>query len=218
MGEQNIEHMEQARIQSETLEEALRSNVEQLQAKNDKMEKELEEFNSKAATLESRSVELEYETSRLIEGVSTLQDPPRYHVCVHRDYTSTFQDVLTYSNLLFSSSNVEVADFNLDTGSFTSGFPGTYTVTWSLLAHNDYNDHPIFIVLRKNGKRIWESETYSQYTGASGIVYEQGGRTLMLHLDSGDFIDLYCQNCDATIYDVTFCISLTSWENNKVLA
>ena len=59
------------------------------------------------------------------------------------------------------------------------------------------------IYLRKNGNVIVESHHYSR------AAYEQGGRTLVLHLDRGDTLDLYCEDCSAGISGITFCVSLS---------
>ena len=57
---------------------------------------------------------------------------------------------------------------------------------------------------------IQESLHSSYYIGPdqSG-VQDQGGRTLVLHLDRGDTLDLYCDNCSAGIGRTTFCVSLS---------
>ena len=74
---------------------------------------------------------------------------------------------------------------------------------------NDAGDHSVHINLRKNGQNIDESLHYSRYTGPSGYAYDQGGRTLVVHLDSEDTMDLFCNECSAGIDDVTFCVSLS---------
>ena len=43
-------------------------------------------------------------------------------------------------------------------------------------------------------------------------IYITGGRTLVLHLVRGDTLDLYCEDCSATIYRVTFCVSLSTFD------
>ena len=59
---------------------------------------------------------------------------------------------------------------------------------------------------------IQESEHVSRYSGPSGHVSDQGGRTLVLHLDRGDTLDLYCDNCSAYISSTTFCVSLSQFD------
>ena len=54
-----------------------------------------------------------------------------------------------------------------------------------------------------------ESHVYSYTTGAGGgWSADQGGRSLHLHLDMGDRLELYCQYCFAGLYRATFCVHL----------
>ena len=79
-------------------------------------------------------------------------------------------------------------------------------------AHDDETDDRVVIYLRKNRGDIEESRHESFYVarnGGSGRIDEQGGRTIILHLDKGDTLDLYCQDCSARIELTTFCVSLS---------
>merc|ERR1719154_351395 len=83
---------------------------------------------------------------------------------------------IPYSTLLYSSSNVEGPHgLDISTGVFTAGWPGTYTVTWSLMANDYHGGSGVTIYLRKNGDNIGESHHNSYYTGSSGVVQDQGG-------------------------------------------
>ena len=53
-----------------------------------------------------------------------------------------------YDKLIYSSTNVE-GGLDISTGQFTSGWPGSYTVTWSLRIDDDDFDTPAAIYLRK---------------------------------------------------------------------
>merc|ERR1711892_1340421 len=112
----------------------------------------------------------------------------------------------------YSFTNAAGAGLNITSGQFTAGNTGSYTVTWSLRAINDAGDHSVHINMRKNGKNVDESLHYSRYTGPSGYAYDQGGRTLVVHLERGDTLDLFCNECSAGIDDVTFCVSLSHAE------
>ena len=148
-----------------------------------------------------------YELER---GLSSLKNPSQTFACAgHYSVLSTTRQAISYSNLLYFSSNVAGAGLNITSGQFISGVAGSYTVTWSLRAINDAGDHSVHINLRKNGQNIDESLHYSRYTGPSGYAYDQGGRTLVVHLDSGDTMDLFCNECSAGIDDITFCVSLS---------
>ena len=56
------------------------------------------------------------------------------------------------------------------------------------------------------------TQHYSIYTGSSGQIREQGGRTLVLHLDRGDTLDLYCIDCSDRIHEVSFCLILEQFD------
>ena len=111
---------------------------------------------------------------------------------------------ISYSKLLYSSSNVEGAGLDISSGVFSAGYPGTYTASLSLQARDDTGDGFMDIYLRKNAKTIDESPHRSIYTGSEGYLEDNGGRTMVLHLDRGDTLDLYCQDCSADIYHFLF--------------
>merc|ERR1712098_173796 len=73
-------------------------------------------------------------------------------------------------------------------------------------------EHPAYTHLQHNGENIDESRHVSYYNGPSGDVWDQGGRTMVLHLDQGDTLQLYCDDCTAKIGDITFCVSLTTFD------
>ena len=146
--------------------------------------------------------------------VSFLKSPPFSFACgSHYDPISTTSQAISYSTLLYSSSgNIEGPHgLDISTGVFTAGHPGSYTATWSLMAADNAGDSRVYIYLRKNGEYIVDSLHASHHTG-TGTVEDQGGRTLVLHLDRGDTLDLYCDNCSADIWLTTFCVSLSQFD------
>eukprot|EP00091_Calanus_sinicus_P024193 TRINITY_DN8540_c0_g1_i4.p1 TRINITY_DN8540_c0_g1~~TRINITY_DN8540_c0_g1_i4.p1 ORF type:complete len:214 (-),score=62.78 TRINITY_DN8540_c0_g1_i4:71-712(-) len=186
----------------EDLEVMLREMMKEMNIIKSDLQSTKEELLSHIDAKDNSIYELERE-------VYNLQNPPQTFACAgHYSVLSTSRQAISYSNLLYSSSNVAGAGMNITSGQFISGVAGTYTVTWSLRAINDAGDHSVHINLRKNEKNIDESLHYSRYTGPSGYAYDQGGRTLVLHLDSGDTVDLFCNECSAGIDDITFCVSL----------
>ena len=95
------------------------------------------------------------------------------------------------------------------------------------MAHDSKGSSDVKTYLRKNGQSMKESEHYARYPISSGAVYNQGsktskiiptkhyiagGRTLGLHLDRGDTLDLFCDDCSAGIYHNTFCVSLATFD------
>ena len=75
--------------------------------------------------------------------------------------------------LYFDCNNCDGANFDLASGVYTNGWPGTYTVTWDLRAYGGNGEPTVNIYLRKNNENIEESRHLSYYTGGSGYVYDQ---------------------------------------------
>ena len=116
---------------------------------------------------------------------------------------------ISYEAVSYSSTNIEGSSLDKFTGVYTSGLPGTYTVTWSLVSSNNPGDRHTWVMLRKNGRKVYESATVSGTEGSMGEVKDQGGRTLYVHMDRGDTLDLFCDDCSAGIGHVSFCVSLS---------
>merc|ERR1711970_1576996 len=172
---------------------------------------EMTELNAKVEYLEDNAKNLEKEgkakdasIQKLEREVSLLKDPTFTYFSSYLSVTRIISQTITYEKLLYSSTNVEGAAMDISTGIFTSGWPGTYTVTWSLAADMDEGQPIMHIYLRMNGAKIRESLHSSFYTGPSGYVRDQGGRTLVLHLERGDTLDLWCEDCSARADDITF--------------
>eukprot|EP00091_Calanus_sinicus_P024185 TRINITY_DN8534_c0_g2_i2.p1 TRINITY_DN8534_c0_g2~~TRINITY_DN8534_c0_g2_i2.p1 ORF type:complete len:253 (-),score=70.90 TRINITY_DN8534_c0_g2_i2:120-878(-) len=145
--------------------------------------------------------------------VSFLKEPPFFHACGYQYSAESTGQTIPYSHLLYSSTNTEEGGLDTHTGIFTSPFPGSYTITWSLIASDHAGDNEVWVYLRKNGQEIEESRLASYYGGSSGWVHNLGGRGLVMHLDRGDTLDLYCEDCSAEIYRTTFCVSLSTYDN-----
>ena len=127
---------------------------------------------------------------RLEKNVKQPFSPYMLLCAAHSSPKSTHLSQLNYHSLLYSYSNIEEGGLDLCTGVFTSGQPGTYSVTWGALVGSN------IIVLRKNGKIISESHTSSKQ-----------GRS-MIQLDKGETLDLYCNVRDQYEFGTQFCVSL----------
>jgi len=176
------------------------------------LEKEISTTKEDLLTLKEDFLTKDASIKYLESGVSILKDTPFTFACGAQSRWSTSLATISYETLLYSSTNVD-GPHGLDTstGVFTAGFPGTYTVTWSLSIYDNAGDYYVYIYLRKNGATMDESLHSSQHytTDGSSWVRDQGGRTLVLHLGRGDTLDLYCQDCAAIISYTTFCVSLS---------
>merc|ERR1712037_915400 len=157
------------------------------------------------ATTKTALMELELEVTR-------VKEPPFIHACgSYSGWLTIVSSTIPYSSLLYSSTNMPgVGGLDTETGVFTAPHPGSYTLTWSTYAIGGAGDPSVHIYLYKNGQRIQESRHVSSYSGPSGLVADQGGRTLVQHLALGDTLELYCDDCSAEIWYTTFCVSLST--------
>jgi len=200
--------------------DALMSNIEELEMKTEMMaemnerlslaegklaktEDELTATKDECATTKAKTDELERE-------VAILRAPPYIHSCgSHFGVLSGSYMTIPYTSLLYSSTNTEGGGLDISTGVFTAPHGGSYTVYWDTNAYLHSGENVVSIYLQKNGESIEESLHYSRYTG-SGVVDDQGGRTLMVYLGVGDTLQLYRSDGSGQIFYTTFCVSLTT--------
>merc|ERR1711970_1397370 len=99
--------------------------------------------------------------AKLEREVSFLKEPPFSFFCGYQDHTTSTSATITYDSLLYSSTSIpDMASLNPKTGIFTSGWGGTYTITWSVYAGDDHGESDVSIYLRQNGSTISETNHY----------------------------------------------------------
>merc|ERR1711915_803353 len=212
---------ENAELKAENFD--LKINIQKLEAKGDELRKDVQELNQNMAEtfseLTVKNDQLECKATEIVRDVSFLKNPPYYHICVYQQNTDVTKSNVQFSKELYLDCNMcdgeegnSPANFNLASGVYTNGWPGTYTVTWDLQADDDHGYSYVSIYLRKSDVLIEESHHYSRYTGSSGKVAEQGGRTMILRMETGDTLSLWCENCSANVLGITFCISLNTFD------
>jgi len=151
-------------------------------------------------------------TDELEREVAILKAPPFIHSCgSHSDWLSGSYMTIPYTSLLYSSTNTEGGGLDITTGVFTAPHGGSYTVYWDTIAALNSGED-VQIVLQKNEETIDESRQDSQYTGPSGSVRDQGGRTMVVYLAMGDTLQLYRDYGNGSIVRTTFCVSLTTFD------
>ena len=126
-----------------------------------------EDFNHTKENFQSQYKNLE-------KDVYHLKNPPFFHACGFKHYASITSKIIDYNNIFYNSTNTEGGGLDMSTGIFTCPYPGSYTVTWSLLAQDNAGDKWVWIFLPKNGQNIDESFHRSDYTGSSGWVDNMG--------------------------------------------
>jgi len=199
---ERLKSLESAVHELESENSFMKDLINKLHVKNTLLDSELKK-NEKL--LLGKSTQLELKTNQIEKDVASLQNSPYFSACAYQYRESVTSKVITYDKLLYSSTNIDGADLNKETGVFTSGLSGTYTISWNLRAVDNDGNSALKIFLKKNYVPIEESRHVSYYTNNSGMgmVYDQGGRVLIIHMDPGDVLTLYCNDCSATIYDIT---------------
>eukprot|EP00092_Neocalanus_flemingeri_P056340 GFUD01066767.1.p1 GENE.GFUD01066767.1~~GFUD01066767.1.p1 ORF type:complete len:153 (-),score=27.67 GFUD01066767.1:101-559(-) len=127
-----------------------------------------------------------------------------YHCSVSKGWITTVQGPVTYDTVPLSSGPGCISS---STGEYSAPNDGIYTLTYSLQANNNEGENGVAVWMRRNQRQLIGTAHYSIYTGPSGYVDDQGGRTMLVQLTAGDKVDVYCQDCSAAIIDVSFCIS-----------
>merc|ERR1712083_598221 len=145
------------------------------------------------------------------EELTRLRDMPYMHTCGWRGKTFVVEEAVWYENIFYDSTNMESGGLDWESGVFTAGHPGTYTISWSLMMEGDMGDKALHVVLRKNGIGIDDTFHESYYNpSVPGSMYDQGGRTVLVGLEMGDTLDIYCIDCSSVLWYLTFCVSLTT--------
>jgi len=201
------------------LREEMMAKMEELTAENRALRKTMDDM--EAMTRE----ELVNLQTSLAESTQSRGLP--YAVsCAYQDKWGTASATITYDSLLSDWKNdfdPKGADGVMDikTGQYTVIRPaGHYTITFSATAVVPQSQDMI-IYLYHNGNRVKESPWWSyalhDETKPGSYMHEQGSRTVILHLDQGDTIELRTNSSShfhGVLYNVNLCISLTSWDYN----
>merc|ERR1712058_221594 len=115
---------------------------------------------TKTELVETKKAQIETKSE-----ITRMRNPPYMHACGYIYYTDIKSATIPYSRLLYSSTNTEGGGLDIASGVFTSSYPGSYTVTWSLMA-DDYSDGMLVdVYLQHNGQNIDESRHWSYYSG-----------------------------------------------------
>merc|ERR1712025_485568 len=142
------------------------------------------------------------------QQIRKLRDPPIVYYCGYTQTYSGNSSIVLYSSLFYSFNNQGTGGLDISTGTFAAPYPGTYRVTYSLYADNDIHENNVVMHIQKNGDSIPESKHFSSYSGDAGSVNDQGGVGILLHLDMGATVSLYCDDCSAKVHDILFSVNL----------
>merc|ERR1711935_697907 len=111
----------------------------------------IEEQTSQVFSLTELVDSLSNKSSDHEKSINVLRDPPSIFYCGYQDYTYATKSVITFDRLSYFRNNQPTGGLDPVTGVFTSPYPGSYSVSWSLFANNTARDHTVNIPLYKNG-------------------------------------------------------------------
>merc|ERR1711935_404406 len=204
-----VDHLDMKFSQMMKNQKDQQEEIKQLQEENKELTEQLGEQINHVSSLTELVDSLTNKSIDLEKSINVLRSPPAVFYCGYRFNTYATRSVITFDRLSYSNNNQPTGGLDPATGKFSCPYPGTYSVSWSLRADNHAGDDYVSIYLMKNGYSAGqESRHLSRYTGASGYVVDQGGRTLIIDLLLGDTLSMYCADCSARVYDVNFCVSL----------
>jgi len=151
------------------------NSLDQIATKND-LDSTKEDLIEAITELATKDDHLMTKAEELQRDIAILKDSPFFHACGSYNnglYIRT--QTIPYSSMFYNSTNTEGGGLDLETGIFSSPYPGSYSVTWSILAGDGTGERAVSIFLHKNGEIVEESQHLSSYTGADGYVYDQVG-------------------------------------------
>eukprot|EP00092_Neocalanus_flemingeri_P093457 GFUD01118785.1.p1 GENE.GFUD01118785.1~~GFUD01118785.1.p1 ORF type:complete len:357 (-),score=111.86 GFUD01118785.1:58-1128(-) len=192
-------------IDQEVLVEALSDSNKKI----DKTRQELSVSNKKVDNIEKLVLDLtteaKDEAKKMNAELAKLKGKKSHHCSVNTGDITTVQGPVTFSSTKSLSSGP--GGISSSTGQYTAARDGIYTLTYSLFAYNDAREKRVEVWMRKNEQQISGTKHSSTYTGPSGFVFDQGGRTMLVQLVKGDTVDVFCQDCSAWVGQISFCVS-----------
>ena len=187
---------------------AMTGAMEELEDVVKSMRTEMDNLKVQLALTEETVKKTQDELAWIKEEKELDKEQPYFYACGyhHSGQENITHQTILYDSLPYSSTNLAGGGLDISTGTMTSGYPGTYSVTWSLIA-DPYGTGTDEFFLRKNGQNIGHSQLWTGKTDIDVV-----GRTLFLHLDRGDTLDLYCEKCLAHFHRTLFCVSLSTFD------
>ena len=101
------------------------------------IDEQLKEFRAYQVKMEEELMAIKHD---LQEQINILKTPPYSFSCATQDSYEENARTITYDKIFYSSSNVEGAVLDRNTGMYTSWYPGSYTISWTLGSGDDQGD------------------------------------------------------------------------------
>jgi len=191
------------------------------QLKNE-MQRELNQLSRKVEDQYEEILSLKEEMAEMLSNGAN-RDLPYKVACAFTNQWTKEGQTISYDYILsdFDNSGRPFGGdgiLNTTTGVYTCLMPGHYTISYSGTAVIG-DGQKVSLHLFLNGAVVPESMWYSFASGVFGQYLEdQGSKTLILHMDHGDLLELRTDYGFFTgeIYTLTFCVSLTTWDYPKI--
>merc|ERR1712223_1794123 len=152
--------------------------------------------------LNKKVTELELSST---ERCSLKAEEPNFMSCAYRFFWNSPNRTISFDKLL-SERSYDGGRLDPDTGLFTAGTSGYYTVNYSGRAEV-VATQVAYLYIHHNGERIKES------VWMTAVISDQGSRTLILNLEEGDTVELRSGSLTSNeptngFYDLIFCVHL----------
>merc|ERR1711962_160866 len=202
-GESGSEQLEILRMEMKEMRLERQQEKEEMRVKLEEVRAQREEEKSYLI------VKLNEMTKKVDRLEETLPPLPSVVSCAYKHYWSKAGSVITYDSHVVEGEGEGGID--LDTGRFNvgKGGAGYYTVTYSGYTELDSGKR-VNVYLYRNGKSMGAYGEWLSYNGNSERVHDQGSRTLILHLDEQDYLELRTHwiYSNGDLFELTFCASL----------
>jgi len=195
----------------------LETDKEQTERKVDEVLKKIEALRTDNQALRMKLEKRDADMKSLETSVAEVRKTrglPYVMTCSYQDAWSTSLATITYDSLISDYKNSDDPNggdgvMDLATGVYTVIKPsGYYTVTFSGSVVMEPGQYAR-LYLYHNGTGVPETQWWSYNSPSNGgDTYDQGSRTVTLHLDREDTLEIRADYIDAGIYDFVFCLSL----------
>jgi len=195
--------MEQARM---------RNLIERLSAENVELKMKMQ--------MKDRETKLELSNLKtsLSKSMSTTKEPQAI-VCAFKNSWNTQYSTITYDKILTEHySGGGEGQMDLNSGIYTVlGPAGTYSISFNVMSVLTIGSSPdhysiTMLHLHLNSKPVTESQWFNLWEEPAddvGSARQTGGRTMMLHLDLGDTLEINAKDLRAgELTMINFCVTL----------
>merc|ERR1712037_425819 len=212
---QRMERMDilESKLESQNVEMGnLQKQLEEIKAEAGDLKKQVKENEIKVENQCQAEVKKELDKVLPTAVELGLRDLPFEMVCAYKQEWDKV-GVVNYDRITVEFNNSDLpgggdGSMNIETGVFTTVTSGYYMITYSAAVDVHPGEYTN-MWLYHNGVGVEESQFLTSMYGVEGgdnYVYEQGSRTVILHLLAGDTLDLRTNHIDNTVYALTLCL------------